>query len=121
MSGIAAASKVYDGGTSAVVNTANAVFAGLVEDDEITVTSNGAFADKNAGLAKTVLLSSSYDGANAGNYAIAEQATTTADLILAACARTHGLTVLHYEKDFDLIAAATGQPTEWLAAAGALP
>jgi predicted nucleic acid-binding protein len=49
------------------------------------------------------------------------RAPSPADLILAACAATHGLTVLHYDKDFDLIAQATGQPVEWLAAPGSIP
>src|SRR2546430_4420774 len=33
------------------------------------------------------------------------------DLIIAATAETHGATVLHYDADFDRIAAITGQPT----------
>jgi predicted nucleic acid-binding protein len=36
------------------------------------------------------------------------------DLIVAATAGLTGLTVLHFEKDFDLIAAVTGQPVERL-------
>jgi len=39
------------------------------------------------------------------------------DLIIAATAELAGLTVLHCDKDFDLIASVTGQPAEWLAAA----
>ncbi len=34
------------------------------------------------------------------------------DLLLAATAELSGLTVLHFDKDFDLIAAITGQPCE---------
>lgn len=48
------------------------------------------------------------------------RAPSPADLILAACAELNGLAVLHYDKDFDLIAAVTGQPVEWLAPAGQL-
>mgnify|MGYP003392839909 FL=1 len=48
------------------------------------------------------------------------RAPSPADLILAACAEANGLTVLHYDKDFDLIAEVTGQPTEWIAAQGSL-
>lgn len=40
------------------------------------------------------------------------------DLIIAAAAEEHGMTVLHYDADFDLIAAVTGQPTEWVVPAG---
>jgi predicted nucleic acid-binding protein len=42
------------------------------------------------------------------------------DLIIAATAEIHGATVLHYDADFDRIAAVTGQPVEWLAAKGSL-
>lgn len=48
------------------------------------------------------------------------RAPSPADLILAACAETNGLTVLHYDKDFDLIAEVTGQPMEWIAPQGSL-
>ncbi|MCF2528393.1 PIN domain nuclease [Yinghuangia soli] len=43
-----------------------------------------------------------------------------ADLLIAACARFHGLTVLHYDADFDTIAKVTGQPTQWLSPPGSL-
>jgi predicted nucleic acid-binding protein len=36
------------------------------------------------------------------------------DLIIAATAELAGLTVLHCDKDFELIASVTGQPAEWL-------
>ena len=36
------------------------------------------------------------------------------DLIVAAAAELAGLTVLHSDKDFDVIASVTGQPAEWL-------
>jgi predicted nucleic acid-binding protein len=42
------------------------------------------------------------------------------DLIIAATAERHGATVVHYDKDYDLIAAVTGQPTEWIVPAGTL-
>lgn len=38
------------------------------------------------------------------------------DLIIAAAAAEHDATVLHYDNDFDLIAAVTGQPTRWIVA-----
>jgi predicted nucleic acid-binding protein len=44
-----------------------------------------------------------------------------ADLLIAAAAEAAGLVVLHYDHDFDLIAAVTGQPTEWILSAGAVP
>lgn len=36
------------------------------------------------------------------------------DLVIAATAERHGATVLHYDKDFDLIASVTGQLTRWI-------
>jgi predicted nucleic acid-binding protein len=36
------------------------------------------------------------------------------DLLIAATAELHGLTVLHVDKDFELIAEVTGQPVERL-------
>jgi predicted nucleic acid-binding protein len=42
------------------------------------------------------------------------RAPSVPDLIIAATAELAGLTVLHLDKDFDLIASITGQPMEWL-------
>jgi predicted nucleic acid-binding protein len=42
------------------------------------------------------------------------------DLLVAAAAEARGLTLLHYDADFDLIAAATGQPCEWVVPAGSV-
>jgi hypothetical protein len=44
------------------------------------------------------------------------RAPSVPDLIIAATAELAGLTVLHCDKDFDLIASVTGQPAEWLIA-----
>lgn len=43
------------------------------------------------------------------------------DLLLAATAERHGVAVLHYDGDFDLIARITGQPTEWVVPPGTVP
>ncbi len=42
------------------------------------------------------------------------------DLLIAAAAELRGLTVLHYDADFDRIAAVTGQPCEWIVPAGSV-
>ncbi len=42
------------------------------------------------------------------------------DLIVAAAAEAAGLTVLHYDADFDRIAAVTGQPVEWVVPRGSV-
>jgi predicted nucleic acid-binding protein len=40
------------------------------------------------------------------------------DLMVAACAEHHHLTVLHYDSDFDRIASITNQPTRWIVPRG---
>lgn len=42
------------------------------------------------------------------------------DLLLAAAAELNGLTVLHYDGDFDVIKRATGQPAQWVAPPGSI-
>lgn len=42
------------------------------------------------------------------------------DLLVAAAAETRGLTVLHYDADFDLIAAVTRQSCRWVVPAGSI-
>lgn len=42
------------------------------------------------------------------------------DLVIAATAEAAGLTVLHYDRDYDLIAEVTGQPVEWVVERGSL-
>ena len=42
------------------------------------------------------------------------------DLIIAAAAETAGMTVLHYDADFDTIAAVTRQGVEWVVPRGSL-
>jgi predicted nucleic acid-binding protein len=40
------------------------------------------------------------------------------DLIVGACALVHKATVVHYDADYDRIAAVTGQSTEWVVPTG---
>jgi predicted nucleic acid-binding protein len=42
------------------------------------------------------------------------------DLVVAAAAERAGLTLLHYDADFDLIASVTEQPTEWVVPRGSV-
>jgi len=42
------------------------------------------------------------------------------DLLIAAAAEARGLTVLHYDADFDRIAAVTGQRCQWVVPAGSV-
>jgi hypothetical protein len=42
------------------------------------------------------------------------------DLLIAATGETAGLTILHYDSDFELIASITGQPVEWVVPRGSV-
>lgn len=87
VSGITAANKEYDGGTSATVNASGATFAGIVSGDTLTITPTGTFTDANVGNDKTVnLILGTLGGASAANYTLAatgNQATTTANITAA--------------------------------------
>lgn len=79
VTGATVANKVYDGTTNAVV-TGGAV-PGVVSGEVVTLSQNGAFADKNIGIGKTVNEAFSLGGADAGNYVLTNASvTTTADI-----------------------------------------
>jgi predicted nucleic acid-binding protein len=42
------------------------------------------------------------------------------DLLIAASAEYAGLTLLHYDNDFELIAKVTGQTCQWVVPAGSV-
>ena len=50
----------------------------------------------------------------------AQRSIKHADLLIAVAAQRAGLAVLHYDSDYDTIAAVTGQPTRWAAPRGSL-
>lgn len=43
------------------------------------------------------------------------------DLLIAATAEVFGAIVIHYDRDFDLIAAITAQPVKWIVPSGSVP
>lgn len=43
------------------------------------------------------------------------------DLLIAAIAERHAVTLIHYDADFDTISRVTGQETRWAAPRGAVP
>ncbi|MFC4010652.1 PIN domain-containing protein [Nonomuraea purpurea] len=45
----------------------------------------------------------------------------TNDLLTAACAEVNGATILHYDRDFDIISEVTGQPSLWVVPPGSVP
>ena len=80
--GFSAASKVYDGNTSASLSV---LFEGLVGNDQVALSGAlASFSDKNAGKGKNVNYSydsSNLQGADAGNYVLASgSGSTTADI-----------------------------------------
>jgi hypothetical protein len=85
ISGITAANKTYDGSRLAVVSTAGVTSSalqngGMIAGDQVIVNSTGTFNSKDVATAKTVTLSSTYGGADAGNYQIADQISTVANI-----------------------------------------
>jgi predicted nucleic acid-binding protein len=42
------------------------------------------------------------------------------DLLIAAVAARHQMTVVHYDRDYDIIASVTGQATRWAAPRGSI-
>jgi predicted nucleic acid-binding protein len=50
----------------------------------------------------------------AGNW----KALSVSDLVIAATAERNGVTVLHYDGDYDMIASVTGQSMRWVVPAG---
>ncbi|NTV03049.1 MAG: filamentous hemagglutinin N-terminal domain-containing protein, partial [Chlorobiaceae bacterium] len=99
ISGITAASKTYDGTTASTLNTAGALYGGLVAGDAVSISSvTGTFSSKLAGTGKTVTLSdSSYSGADVNNYTITDQASTTASITPAALTVTASAVTKTYD------------------------
>jgi predicted nucleic acid-binding protein len=48
------------------------------------------------------------------------RAAKLSDLLLAAVAERASLPILHYDQDFDLIAAVTGQSAQWVVPRGSI-
>ncbi|MBI6882395.1 YDG domain-containing protein [Pseudomonas putida] len=73
--------KVYDTTTSALVNLSDDRIAG----DDLTITGNGAFSDKNAGENKDVSVTGiAVTGTDAGNYTWSTMADAKADISKAS-------------------------------------
>jgi hypothetical protein len=94
VTGITAGNKVYDGTTSATVDTSAAALSGVLAGDLVTLVTSGAtgaFDTKAVGSGKTVSITGlTLSGASAGNYIITAP-TTTAD-ITAATVTVSGIT-----------------------------
>jgi predicted nucleic acid-binding protein len=59
-------------------------------------------------------------GGLAARSGLHQRSVRHADLLIAAAAESACLPLLHYDEDYDRIAAVTGQPVEWLAPRGSL-
>lgn len=51
----------------------------------------------------------------------AHRAVGLSDLLIAAVAERAGLTILHYDADYEHVARVTGQPTQWVTPRGMIP
>ena len=56
----------------------------------------------------------------AGRGGVRPRGVKLPDYLIAASAELAGLTVLHYDRDYELVASETGQDHEWLAPRGSL-
>jgi gliding motility-associated-like protein len=83
ISGVTAINRVYNGTTTASLNTTGATLVGVLNGDDVTLISTGAtgyFTNKNAGTAKTVITSGfTLTGTDAAKYSLT-QPTTTASI-----------------------------------------
>ncbi|MBK6594665.1 MAG: hypothetical protein IPG23_19270 [Burkholderiales bacterium] len=107
VSGITAVSKVYDGTSTATLNTATASLSGLINGDAVGISATGSFANKNVGNGKTVTLTSSHTGTDATNYSFTDQATASADITPKALS-VSGLTAANKVYDGSTTASLTG-------------
>ena len=74
-----AATKVYDGTTTAIVSGAS-IF-GIYGSDAVAVSATGVYDSKNVGTGKPVTITYSLNGADAANYTLnSNSSTTTADI-----------------------------------------
>jgi trimeric autotransporter adhesin len=83
VSGITASNKIYDGNTTATLNTGSAALVGAVSGDSVTLntgSATGAFSSKTVGTGKTITVSGlAISGTDASNYSLT-QPVTTADI-----------------------------------------
>lgn len=78
VTGSTVAGKVYDGLATAAIS--GGVLVGLVGGDAVTLDESGHFADKNAGTGKSVTVTNTLGGGDAGNYSITQPTGLTADI-----------------------------------------
>ncbi|MCC7075930.1 MAG: PIN domain-containing protein [Acidimicrobiia bacterium] len=76
------------------------------------------FAERRTGFHRLDIDQSVLDRAIEVQGLLAEQgrhrAPSIPDLVVAACAEAHRVNLMHYDKDFEVISAVTGQSAEWI-------
>ena len=87
VTGITAATRIFDNTTAATLDTTNAVLQGAVTNDDVALDASGAvgtFNDKTVATGKTVYVSGlTLTGNDRTNYSLT-QPTTTADILTAS-------------------------------------
>ncbi|MFO0957988.1 MAG: YDG domain-containing protein [Isosphaeraceae bacterium] len=114
-SGLTASDKVYDGTTTASINTAGATLTGIVPGDSVTIdvsAATAAFASKAVGTNQPATITGlALSGADAGNYTLASTSVATTASIMPRAVAATGITAL--DKVYD------GNTSVWLNAGGA--
>ena len=105
VSGTTAASKTYDGNTTAALS--GGALVGVVSGDTVTLTEAGTFANKNAGTGKAVTVFDTIRGADAGNYTLTQPTGLSAD-ITAKALTVSGTTAASKTYDGNTTAALSG-------------
>ena len=79
--GLTAQDKEYDGTTVATLNLNAATIFGTIAGDDVQLSGNALFTNKNAGAGRQVVLDGfSFAGSDAGNYTLAAQPSLTANI-----------------------------------------
>ena len=79
--GVSVNNKEYDGTVTAPLDTSSILYTGILPGDDVSGSYSGVFANANAGNGKTVTITSTYSGADAGNYSFTDQSTTTGNIV----------------------------------------
>lgn len=94
ISGLAVDSKVYDGTSTATLDTSGVILTGMVSGDDLEFDGSAAFLDASAGTDKTVEVTVfALSGADAGNYEYDASIGNTIQLAAAADISQKALTV----------------------------
>ena len=90
-------SKAYDG-TDTLLSLTAGTLIGVISPDNVSVNAAGAYDNKNIGIGKTITIKYTLSGADAGNYIVPTDSTTTIGVIASQVAI---LTVFTTSKIYD--------------------